>query len=138
VIEKHGLVLEHSKTGLCVRTTEFIRAGECIAPYVCVLSTFNFQAPDEQVSEYALVTNEKFKGAKVYVDAAAAGNISRFMNHSCLAKAEFIERRYRRKLAIMVSAIEDILPGEEVTVWYGDELWLACKCGAENCVALQM
>lgn len=78
MVERAGLVLAHGDTGLCVRATEHIGAGACIAPYYGVLTTFDFDSSD-QASEYAHSTTERFKGRNVYIDSDQAGNVARLI-----------------------------------------------------------
>ncbi|GLE04468.1 hypothetical protein PINS_up013410 [Pythium insidiosum] len=138
VATKSGLVLANGSGGRCVMTREFIVAGTSIAPYWGVLTTHNYAADDtDGQSEYALATDTTdSKGHMIYVDATEAGGISRFMSHTYNAKARFVVRRSRCSLVMMVVAVEDIQPGEEVTLWYGDDLWFMCMCGAKNFVSL--
>ncbi len=130
---KPGLVLRRGKNGCCVVTS--IRAGQCIAPYWGRLTTFDYEAMVEVVSDYVMALIERStRGKKVSVDAKEAGGISRFMNHSCEPNARFVERRYRRDVVVMVIAQQDIQPGDEISVSYGEEVWFPCSCGAVSCV----
>lgn len=94
-------------------------------PILGVLTTTNHRGNSELLSECFVDSNERTaSGIRVYVDAADAGFINRFMNQSCSAKARFVERRYQRHIVAVVVAEEGIKPGEEVPVSYGDALLL--------------
>jgi histone-lysine N-methyltransferase SETD2 len=73
---------------------------------------------------------------RVYVDAQQFGTVLRFVNHSCNPNTNFYEAAFGYRHTIVVVAIRDIAPDEEITISYGDpkKLWFACHCGEENCV----
>lgn len=81
------------------------------------------------------------------IDANVRGNVAKWINHSCApnCKAYVIEDEGGdpRKDRVVVEALRNISPGEEITYDYGivvDEpitreerrLW-ACRCGAPKC-----
>ena len=81
------------------------------------------------------------------VDANVDGNTARWINHSCKPNCEAAiqedEDGDPRHDKVLIEALRDIEPGEELTYNYGivlDEphtprikkLW-ACRCGAANC-----
>ncbi|MFT3830945.1 MAG: SET domain-containing protein-lysine N-methyltransferase [Opitutaceae bacterium] len=67
------------------------------------------------------------------IDARHGGNLSRFINHSCRPNCRMDVRRGR----LWITAIADILPGEELTFDYGfpfrDRASNPCRCGAPEC-----
>ena len=74
-----------------------------------------------------------------HVDATMAGNIARFMNHSCdpncYSKIVEVGSRIQDK-HIIVFASRDLMVGEELQYDYqfalgGDKI--ECHCGAPNC-----
>lgn len=67
VDERADLVLAYGDTDLCVRATEHIEPGACIAPCYDVLTAFVFDSPN-LVFEYAFSTPEWFIGRNVYID----------------------------------------------------------------------
>jgi SET domain-containing protein len=69
----------------------------------------------------------------IYVDAEHMGGITRFMNHSCAANCVFQEMRNGRVHTAVVVTTRGVLPGEEVTVHYGQDLWFICRCGEASC-----
>lgn len=66
------------------------------------------------------------------IDGARGGNGTHYINHSCKPNA------YMQTIAghLLVLALRDIAPGEEITIdyestWHSDRK--RCSCGAENC-----
>lgn len=91
---------------------------------------------------FLFALNEKW-----IVNANRKGNIARWINHSCAPNAvAFIHEHKSGKLKkdkIIIEALRDIAPGEEITYDYGFEfdvpytrkllaIW-ACHCGQPNC-----
>jgi SET domain-containing protein len=84
---------------------------------------------------------------KYIVDANRDGNTARWINHSCApnCEASIVEAAdgNPRHDKVMIEALRDIAPGEELTYNYGimldvphtarmKKLW-ACRCGAPHC-----
>jgi uncharacterized protein len=67
------------------------------------------------------------------IDASRSDDPMRFTNHACSPNARLTIRDGR----VEFYALRAIVPGEEITVNYGEthhEGTLACRCGAPNCV----
>jgi len=67
------------------------------------------------------------------IDASKSTDPMRFTNHSCRPNARLQIRDGR----IEFYALRAIVPGEEITVNYGEthhEGTLACRCGAPGCI----
>ena len=86
------------------------------------------------------------------IDANHKGNRARWINHSCNPNCEALldehEGRNRKKDRVLIEAIRNIKPGEELTYNYGitlDEphtarlkkVW-ACKCGSKDCTGTML
>ena len=86
------------------------------------------------------------------IDANHKGNRARWINHSCNPNCEALldehEGKNRKKDRVLIEAIRNIKPGEELTYNYGitlDEphtarlkkVW-ACKCGSKNCTGTML
>lgn len=100
--------------------------------------TTDHRRSSELLSECVVETSERVTSEKrVCVGAADASCISRFTNHSCSAKALFVDRCDRRQIVVVVVANKGIEHGKEVTVLYGKSLWLQCKCESLNCVSTE-
>jgi SET domain-containing protein len=71
--------------------------------------------------------------ARKAIDAAQSSDPMRFTNHGCSPNARLTIQGGR----IEFYALRAIVPGEEITVNYGQthhEGTLACRCGAANCI----
>ena len=69
---------------------------------------------------------------KKAIDLARSTDPMRFTNHSCQPNGQLRIQEGR----IEFYALRDIVPGEEITVAYGEthhEGRLACRCGAPGC-----
>jgi SET domain-containing protein len=70
--------------------------------------------------------------ARRAIDFSKSSDPMRFTNHSCRANARLCIRQGR----VEFYALRDIVPGEELTVDYGEshhEGRLRCRCGAPGC-----
>ncbi|MBX2980326.1 MAG: SET domain-containing protein-lysine N-methyltransferase [Flavobacteriales bacterium] len=80
------------------------------------------------------------------------GNIARWINHSCAPNAiAFVHEHESGKLKkdrVIIEALRDIAPGEEITYDYGFEfdvpytkalkaIW-ACRCGSPTCTGTML
>ena len=71
--------------------------------------------------------------ARKAIDASQSSDPMRFTNHGCSPNARLTIQAGR----IEFYALRAIVPGEEITVNYGEthhEGTLACRCGAANCI----
>lgn len=81
------------------------------------------------------------------IDANIRGNVARWLNHSCAPNCQAFVIEHEsgdpRKDKVMIEAMRDIAPGEELTYDYDINLdgprtkqeialW-ACRCGAPDC-----
>merc|ERR1712087_101410 len=78
----------------------------------------------------------------ITIDSRKNGNISRFINHSCIPNAMFyhIFSEDRTIPFVGIFAIRDIEPNSEILIDYGDEFWqikgkqkMFCECGLQEC-----
>ncbi len=124
-----------------------IRKGEEIVHYTGTLRTHEDvdSACDERRDDgitFYFTLNDTY-----VVDAAAAGNVSRWINHGCRPNCEAVIEEGPggdpRNDRILIRAIRDIPAGEELSYDYGitlespltareKALW-ACYCGAAKC-----
>ena len=79
------------------------------------------------------VTRVVWLSETVAIDTAVGGDATAYINHSCEPNA------YMRTAAgqhVLIFALRDIEPGEEITIDYRDPHHPAggeCRCGAPNC-----
>ncbi len=68
------------------------------------------------------------------LDGEGQDNQGRWLNHSCVPNVEAVGEEDK----IMLYALRDIFPGEELTIDYGEEYFdefikpYGCRCGAEK------
>ena len=124
-----------------------IAAGELVIEYKGELRTHADvdagQAGDVESGHTFLFTlNDEW-----VIDGTRRGNVARWINHSCAPNCQaFIvehEGGDRRRDKVIIEALRDIAPGEELTYNYGirlaerhtprlKKIW-ACHCGAPGC-----
>lgn len=133
--------------GTGVFAVKKIRKGQPIVHYVGQLRTHKdvddaYDASTDTGHTFYFTLNREY-----VVDAGIRGNVARWINHSCAPNCETsIEPDPggdRRKDRILIEAIRDIEPGEELGYDYGitldgpvtarDRVLWACHCGAPNC-----
>lgn len=86
------------------------------------------------------------------IDANVDGNVARWINHSCApncrAVVEENQEGQRRLDRVVIEALRDIEPGEELTYDYGitlgervtprlKRIW-ACRCGQPGCIGTML
>jgi SET domain-containing protein len=97
---------------------------------------------------FLFTLNEKF-----IVDGDSNGNSARWINHSCDPNCqamieEATEGKPSRNDRVLIEAVRDIAPGEELTYDYGivldmphtarlKKLW-ACRCGSPKCIGTML
>ncbi|RLN49570.1 hypothetical protein BBJ28_00022920 [Nothophytophthora sp. Chile5] len=137
VYECKGIELMITEFGLGVRATSCISVGSVMGEYLGTLTTHDYEKDEETTNEYAMkLQTRSVTKEVVYIDAAECGGMIRFINHSCEAKCVFVEMRNRRQVKVLVLVKNPIMIGEEVTVGYGDDLWVSCTCGQRSCCSL--
>ena len=90
--------------------------------------------------------------ARYIVDANVDGNAARWINHSCEPNCRACIEESRngdpRRDRVLIEALRDIAPGEELTYNYGivlesrqtprlKRLW-ACRCGSASCTGTML
>lgn len=79
------------------------------------------------------------RGDDVIIDSTNAGNIARFVNHSCEPNCEAKDvPNLHGKRRIVFKSLRDIMPGEELGYDYKmapehPDDRIVCSCGAKNC-----
>jgi uncharacterized protein len=114
-----------SKAGLGLFALKPIRKGEFIAYYTGRIIT-NAEA-DRLWTKYLFELNSRWT-----VDGSSRRNIARYINHSCQPNAETDVKKHK----IIITAIKNIEPGDEITYNYGRAYFnafikpIGCKCVA--------
>ncbi|MCG6204556.1 SET domain-containing protein [Rhodopseudomonas sp. HC1] len=118
-----------SKTGLGLFATEPIKKGTKIIRYFGPMLDCNKKKDDAVENKYLFQISKRWT-----VDGSVRKNIARYINHSCKPNAESDVSVRKRK--IMIRAIKNIEPGEEINYDYGTEYFkeylkpIGCKCDA--------
>ncbi len=120
--------------------TRFIPKGEVIIEYVGERITHS--EADKRYDDESMDEHHTFLftiTSRMVIDATTDGNDSRYINHSCDPNCEAEIKKGR----VWISAIQDIVPGEELHYDYGyersgdetddDEARYKCLCGTSKC-----
>ena len=113
-------------TGKGLFTRERIGKGDFIIEYTGI--RIPTKEADEHKGRYLFEIDEEWT-----IDGEPSDNPARFINHSCQPNAEADIHDGH----ILISAVRDIVAGEEISIDYGDEYYQefikphGCKCGAK-------
>ena len=118
-----------SRTGLGLFATKPIKKGTKIIRYFGPLLDSKKKKDDAIENKYLFELNNRWT-----IDGSVRKNIARYINHACKPNAESDVKPRKRK--VVIRAIKDIEPGEEINYDYGTDYFKAylkpigCKCAA--------
>jgi uncharacterized protein len=118
-----------SRTGLGLFATKPIKKGAKIVRYLGPLLDSRKKKDDAIENKYLFELNGRWT-----IDGSVRENIARYINHACKPNAESDVRPRKRK--VVIRAIRNIEPGEEINYDYGTDYFKAylkpigCKCAA--------
>jgi hypothetical protein len=118
-----------SRTGLGLFATKPIKKGDKIIRYFGPLLDSRKKKDDAIENKYLFELNDRWT-----IDGSTRKNIARYINHACKPNAESDVKPRKRK--VIIRAIKDIEPGEEINYDYGTDYFKAylkpigCKCAA--------
>lgn len=118
-----------SRTGLGLFATKPIKKGTPIIGYVGPLLDCSKKEDDAVVNKYLFELNGRWT-----IDGSVRENTARYINHACKPNAE--PDVMPRKRQVVIRALRNIRPGEEIHYNYGPEYFKAylkpfgCKCHA--------
>jgi hypothetical protein len=119
-----------SRTGLGLFATAAIARGDSIVEYKGRRITHaRAQRLEARGARYMFEIDGRWT-----IDGSSRRNVARYANHSCRPNAEVDLIKGK----LMLRAIKNILPGDEITYDYGEEYFelflkpLGCKC--EKCI----
>jgi hypothetical protein len=118
-----------SKTGLGLFATKPIKKGTKIIRYFGPLLDSKKKKDDAIENKYLFELNDRWT-----IDGSVRRNIARYINHACKPNAESDVKPRKRK--VIIRAIKNIEPGEEINYDYGTDYFKAylkpigCKCDA--------
>jgi SET domain-containing protein len=116
-----------SRTGLGLFATAPIKKRTIIAEYRGrLLTTEQAEKCEARNAKYLYEINSRWT-----IDGKSRRNLARYANHSCRPNAESDTTRDRR---VIIRAIKNIKPGDEITYDYGEDYFdvylkpIGCKC----------
>ena len=118
-----------SRTGLGLFATKPIKKGAKIVRYFGPLLDSKKKKDDAIENKYLFELNGRWT-----IDGSVRENIARYINHACKPNAESDVKPRKRK--VVIRAIKNIEPGEEINYDYGTDYFKAylkpigCKCAA--------
>ena len=118
-----------SRTGLGLFATKPIKKGTKIVRYFGPLLDSRKKKDDAIENKYLFELNGRWT-----IDGSVRENIARYINHACKPNAESDVMPRKRK--VVIRAIKNIEPGEEINYDYGTDYFKAylkpigCKCDA--------
>jgi hypothetical protein len=118
-----------SRTGLGLFATKPIKKGAKIIRYFGPLLDCRKKKQDEIENKYLFELNNRWT-----IDGSVRKNIARYINHACKPNAESDVSARKRK--VVIRAIKNIEPGDEINYDYGTDYFKAylkpigCKCDA--------
>src|SRR3954462_15536753 len=118
-----------SRTGLGLFATKPIKKGTKIVRYFGPLLDSKNPKHEGIENKYLFELNNRWT-----IDGSVRKNIARYVNHACKPNAESdVSARKRR---VVIRAIKDIEPGDEINYDYGTDYFkeylkpIGCKCDA--------
>jgi hypothetical protein len=118
-----------SRTGLGLFATKPIKKGAKIVRYFGPLLDCKRKKDDAVENKYLFELNGRWT-----IDGSVRENIARYINHACKPNAESDVMPRKRK--VVIRAIKNIEPGEEINYDYGTDYFKAylkpigCRCDA--------
>jgi uncharacterized protein len=118
-----------SRTGLGLFATKQIKKGTKIVRYFGPLLDSRKKKHEAIENKYLFELNGRWT-----IDGSVRENIARYVNHACKPNAESDVSPRKRK--VVIRAIKNIEPGEEINYDYGTDYFKAylkpigCKCAA--------
>jgi SET domain len=133
----------HPIVGTGVRALQYLPANSLLEEYIGEIYPIN------EKNDFGLYNNATYlfhqmravaEGSEsaMYIDPGIYGNWTRYMNHSCKPRVNFMMYSCGEKvLTIVTVRNRPIGFGEEITVHYGSDYFvgmkLACRCGEDMC-----
>jgi uncharacterized protein len=116
-----------SRTGLGLFATKPIKKGTKIVRYFGPLLDSKKKKDDAVENKYLFELTNRWT-----IDGSVRKNVARYINHACRPNAESDVKPRKRK--VVIRAIKNIEPGEEINYDYGTDYFKAylkpigCKC----------
>jgi SET domain-containing protein len=112
----------NEKMGYGVITHKFIRKWDFVGEYTGLVRRRRLIFPN--LNDYCFMYPREWVSYKLYaIDSADQGNFTRFINHSDFPNLESVAVFKEGLFHIIFRAVQDILPGTELSYDYGDVYW---------------
>jgi SET domain-containing protein len=127
ILSNKSYRIGRSRTGLGLFATKPIKKGAKIVRYFGPLLDSRNKKHDDIENKYLFELNGRWT-----IDGSVRKNIARYINHACRPNAESDVSARKRK--VVIRAIKNISPGEEINYDYGTDYFKAylkpigCKC----------
>jgi len=118
-----------AKTGLGLFATKPIKKGAKIIRYIGPMLDCRKKKDDAVENKYLFQISKRWT-----IDGSVRKNIARYINHACKPNAESDVNVHKRK--VVIRAIKNIAPGDEINYDYGTEYFkeylkpIGCRCDA--------
>jgi len=118
-----------AKTGLGLFATKPIKKGAKIIRYIGPMLDCRKKKDDAIENKYLFQIDKRWT-----IDGSVRKNVARYINHACKPNAESDVSVRKRK--VVIRAIKNIAPGDEINYDYGTEYFkeylkpIGCKCDA--------
>jgi uncharacterized protein len=139
-MSKYPFRVGRARTGLGLFATEPIRKGAFIVEYKGPrLTSAAADRLEARGSKYMYSVNDKWT-----IDGSGRSNVARYANHSCRPNAESDTVRGKggrnpRGGRVIIRAIKNIKPGQEIVYDYGDDYFkyviTPARCKCDKCLA---
>ena len=129
ISKKKPYRIGRSRTGLGLFATKPIKKGAKIVRYFGPLLDCKKKKDDAVENKYLFELNGRWT-----IDGSVRENVARYINHACKPNAESDVMPRKRK--VVIRAIKNIEPGEEINYDYGTDYFKAylkpigCRCAA--------
>lgn len=132
-IQKNKLIIKNSAIhGKGVFATRFYFPNEIIINYTG--ESITQEEANQREKMYENLDCYLFKTNQNVIDATFKGNISKFINQSCVPNCYSTEATWGNNTGILICAKSFIAVDEELTYKYGFvDKKMKCKCGLLNC-----
>ncbi|KAK4204870.1 hypothetical protein QBC40DRAFT_345036 [Triangularia verruculosa] len=123
-----SLVIKSTNRGAALLTLDTIPKGTILGIYEGEILN------RKQVEKISNATYIFHYEHDIYIDATNVKCLMKYINHSCEPNSVMEKRRSNGLPAIIIRALNDILPNSELTTDYGrEEPNKSCLCGAKKC-----
>lgn len=131
-----SLTLHPSGYGIIAK--RLIPANKRVIEYVGIVTPHSRLKLDKkgQAPPFAMLLSDTSASEHLYIDAEKAGNLSRFINHTCdhaYANMKIMRYAYGNTWRIFIVSKREVNPGEPVLMHYQKKVSFICMCPSPKC-----